>query len=272
MVPPSFNTYVPGDSSVHHLDARSKTIVLLVYSVSLFFIDTWVGMVVAALLFCIAFFASSLSAQRVFSLVIPVYVIVGFTLIFNGFAYIPPEMQSFAPAGTLRVGGDIFLSAGGFERGCFFGIRILLLVWASLILCFTTTSTALTAAFASFMAPLRHFKVPVDDIAMVFSIALRFIPQTAAEYFAIRDAQWSRGASFDEGPLLARVKAHCVILIPLFIDLFRRADSLAMAMDVRCYGLMGKPRTSVRSKRMDGRSGVAMVSISALCILVAVLL
>ncbi len=87
------------------------------------------------------------------------------------------------------------------------------------------------------MGPLRAIKVPVDDIAMVFSIALRFIPLIIAEYEQVKDAQWSRGASFDEGGLMKRLRAHVAILMPLVVGLFRRADRLAMAMEARCYGM-----------------------------------
>ncbi|WP_251212251.1 energy-coupling factor transporter transmembrane component T family protein [Adlercreutzia murintestinalis] len=241
---------------MHHLDARSKIILLLVYSISIFFIDSWEGMFAAAALFVGALLLSRLPWGPVFKVALPVYVIAVFTVLANAFLF---KYGSFA------------FRLEGLDRGFFFAVRILLLVWASLILCYTSTSTQLTDALASFMAPLRRWKVPVDDVAMVFSIALRFIPVTADEYLRIRDAQWSRGAPLSDGPILARLRAHTSILIPLFVGLFRRADTLAMAMDARCYGLPGIMRTRLVEHAFGGKEIAITVLGSACCIALAVL-
>ena len=153
----------------------------------------------------------------------PAYVLVAVTVAFNAFSYGPDAGMAF--------------SAAGLSRGCLIGVRICLLVWASLIVCYATTSTQLVAAFLWFLRPLRAVRVPVDDVAMTLSIALRFIPLIAVEYDQIRDAQWARGAAFDEGGPVRRIRAHVAILLPLIVGLFRRADRLAEAMDARCHGL-----------------------------------
>ncbi len=228
-----FSIYIPEDSPVHRADARAKVILLLIYSVGIFFVDAWWGMLVAAALLGAAFVASRLPWRAVFLTVMPVYLLAAITVVFNMFPY---------------ADGTVGLSVDGLVRGCFFALRICLLVWASMIVCYATTSTQLVDAFVWFMQPLRALRVPVDDIAMVFSIALRFIPLIVAEYEQVKEAQWSRGATFDEGSLFARIKAHAAILMPLVVGLFRRADRLAMAMDARCYGMENK-----RSGCYDGR-------------------
>lgn len=207
------------------------------------------------LIFGGALAASHLPLRNIFGIAIPVYVIAAFTIVANAFFY---SYGSFA------------FQTEGLERGLFFALRILLLVWASLIVCLTSTSTQLTDALASFLHPLRRWRIPVDDVAMVFSIALRFIPVTAEEYMRIRDAQWSRGASFTDGSVLARAKAHISILIPLFVGLFRRADDLAMAMDARCYGLPGVDRTRLYDDRFSVKDAVVTVSGSLFFIAIAV--
>lgn len=242
---------------MHRLDARSKIIMLLVYSVSLFFIDTWAGMGVAFALFMVAFLLSGLPGRALFGMVKPVYVLVAITVVCNAFLF---DYGAFG------------FSSEGFSRGCFYGARILLLVWMCLVVCLTSTSTQLTDALNSFLRPLRALHVPTDDIAMVFSIALRFIPLTAEEFVRVRNAQWSRGAAFDEGGAVARVKAYGAVLVPMFVGLFRRADSLAFALDMRCYGAPGVARTSVSAAPMDARAIAAAVCGCALCVCAAVLL
>lgn len=226
-------------------------------------------MALAACLFAILYLSSRLSLRSVFATVVPIYVIVGITVVLNSFVVTSNLSDAGDP--LYPVIGDLFFTESGCLRGCFFGVRILLLVWMSLVVCYTTTSTAMTAAFASFLSPLRRFGMPVDDIAMVFSIALRFIPETASGFFALKDAQWSRGADFDEGNVIVRVRSHCAILIPLFIELFRKADDLAMAMDARCYGMAGIRRTSLRRARMGAPSVLWMITITIFCIALAIL-
>lgn len=215
--------YIFKVSPVHRADVRAKLVLLLVYSVGILFVDAWWGMAVAAALLLTAFAAARLPARPVFLTPVPVYLLVAVTVTFNAFGYVPDEGMAF--------------SVDGLSRGCLIGVRICLLVWASLIVCYATTSTQLVAAFLWFLRPLRALRVPVDDVAMVLSIALRFIPLVAAEYQQIRDAQWSRGAPLDAGGPVQRIRAQVAIVLPLIVGLFRRADQLAEAMDARCYGL-----------------------------------
>ncbi len=212
---------------------------------------------IAAVALVAVLLASRIPVARVFGIATVVYVLAAFTIVANAFLF---EYGSF----TFTIDGLI--------RGCFFAIRILLLVWASLIVCFTSTSTQLTDALNSFLSPLQKLRVPTDDISMVFSIAIRFIPVTAEEYMRIRDAQWSRGAPLNEGSIIGRIKAHMAILIPMFVGLFRRADRLAMAMDARCYGMPGVKRTQLSETKFSPSDGVLTALGGALLIVMAVFL
>ena len=278
------SSYIPGTSPIHACDARVKIVLLAAYSVTLFLVDTWAGLVLCAALFASAAASSGSPLRRFFALLVPVYVLAAFAVIFNGFAFdvgqaapgaAPPllgqEPGLFGSLPPVALVGSFGLVPAGLARGCFFAVRIVLLVTASLVVTYTTTSTALTDALADFLRPLRRLRVPVDDIAMVFSLALRFIPVTAEEFGRVHDAQQARGASFTEGGLWERLRAWQTVLIPLFVGLFRRADALAAAMDARCYGAQPH-RTSLHDRRLAGRSLAVLAAGLALCIAVAVLL
>lgn len=237
------------------IDVRVKIAILAFYSVCIFFADTWAGMLAFFLLagaLCVIFRPPVVKMLKLGTIV---YVIAAFTVFFNMFAI---TSEGFA------------FSLDGLIRGAFYAARIILLVMTSLVVCMTCDALSITSAVRSYLSPLYAFKVPVDDIAAILSIALRFIPLTAKEYFSIKEAQWSRGANFDEGPILGIVKAHCSILIPLFINMFRKADSLAMSMDARGYGISSIRRVDINSKRLDIASLGIGVLICCACVLTAV--
>lgn len=278
------SSYIPGSSPIHACDARVKIVLLVAYSVTLFLVHTWVGLGLCALAFAVAAAVSGIAPRRFFGLLAPVYVIAAFTVVFNGFsldvwqaaASGTPGGLGEVPAGVLAsvppvpLIGSFGLVPAGLARGCFFAVRIVLLVVASLVVTYTTTSTQMTDALAAFLRPLRRLHVPVDDVAMVFSLALRFIPVTAEEFGRVHDAQWARGAAFAEGSLWERLRAWQTVLIPLFVGLFRRADSLAIAMDSRCYGAPDTLRTSLAATRFTLRDlailAVALIGCAALAV------
>ncbi len=264
-----------GTSPVHRLDARVKIILLAVYSVCLFFVDTWVGLVCMAVLFACALIAAQIPPLRIFGLVTPVYVLAAIAVLFNMFVFATPEVidqGAGIASGIYPLIGTFSFTVSGFFRGLFFAVRILLLVFASLIVTFTSTSTELTDALNRFLHPLQKIGVPSDDIAMVFAITLRFIPVTAEEFGRIRDAQWSRGSKFGEGSIIARLSVWQTVLIPLFVGLFRRADTLAQAMDARCYGIPGVNRTSLARRKMGATSTVVLIVGCVLFIALAIVL
>ncbi len=281
----NINAYIPGSTPVHTCDARTKIVLLIAYAITLFLVFTWVGLGLCALAFVIVAILSRVSARRYFGLLLPVYVIVAFTILFNSFTFDVNQVSSVVYTGWGNVSTGIFDSMSpialigsfgfvpaGCARGCFFAIRIILLVVASLVVTYTTTSTELTNALGYFLKPLRHLHVPVDDIATVFSLALRFIPVTADEIGRVHDAQMARGASFGNGSLWKRIIAWRTVFIPLFVGLFRRADALAIAMDARCYGIAGVCRTSLHVRRFPPASIATLCVGIALCVLLAWLL
>ncbi len=229
------SVYIPGDSAVHACDARAKTLLLAVFSAAVFWVDTWMGMAlfIAGLVLLVGM--SRIGFGRVLRMGIPVYFLAVFTVLFA----------------AINESVGVWL-------GCLYGARMIVLVWASLIVTFTTTSTQLAAALGWFVRPLGRLRVPVDDIAMVFSLAIRFIPLTALELGMVRDAQLSRGAAFETGSLPKRLKAWGTVFIPLFVQLFRRADRLSVAMDARCYGLSGARRGQLNALVWRAGSLVAL--------------
>ncbi|MEG0665769.1 energy-coupling factor transporter transmembrane component T family protein [Gordonibacter sp.] len=276
------SSYIPGSSFVHTCDARVKIVLLAAFSATLFFVDTWVGLGLCAAVFAAVVVASGIRISRFFGMLVPVYVIAAFAVLFNGFSFDVSQVSGpvsslgdvsagvFAAWVPVPLVGSFGFVPAGFARGCFFAARIVLLVVGSLVVTYTTTSTQLTDALASFLRPLRRLRVPVDDIAMVFSLALRFIPVTAEEFGRVHDAQWARGAAFSEGGLWRRLRAWQTVLIPLFVGLFRRADVLAVAMDARCYGMSDDKRTSLARTRFSAKSAVAMVVGLVICIVLSV--
>jgi len=238
--PVPFGQFVPGDSVVHRLDARVKLALVIAYTVVLFSSRGFAGLGVAAVAAVGAVVAARLPWRLALRGLRPVLWLLLFTLIANSLRWQPVVTP-------LRL-GPIGVSGQGMLTGLFFAARIVLLVVGTSVLTLTTSPVALTDALSSVMAPLRHLRVPVDDAAMMFSIALRFVPTTAEEAEKIIVAQTARGAAFDEGGLVKRTRAWIPVLVPLFVNLFRRADDLAIAMESRCYTGVG--RTRLRELRM----------------------
>lgn len=266
----NLNTYISGSTCVHAFDARAKIVLLVTYSVTLFLVETWWALGVCALLFVLLLALAKIGPGRVLGLSIPILVIALVAIAANSFSFDASAAQGTGSSGGVSAGlladvlpvvlaGSFGFVPAGFARGCFYAVRIVLLVAASLAVSLTTSSTSLTEAFSSFLSPLRALRVPVDDIASVLSIALRFIPLVAEELGRIHDAQWSRGAKFGEGGLVVRLRAWTTVLVPLFVAMFRRADNLAIAMDARCYGCPGVRRTSLSRRKLSAKNAFAML-------------
>ena len=287
----NLNTYIAKNSPIHALDARVKLVLLAAYSVLLFLIDTWAGMALCALAFAFVLIASKITARSVFKIVIPIYVLVALTLIFNSFvldvnqtsnfvrdvpALFPNAAKTTSTTGfisslpSVAIIGNFGFVPAGFVRGCFFALRILLLVFASLIISFTSTSTELVAALTSFLQPLRRLRVPVDDIATIFSLTLRFIPVTAQEFFRVKDAQEARCAPFSQGSAFKRLRSYTSVFVPLFVGMFRRAESLSCAMDARCYGVCDTQKTSLCALKLTSRALVILIVGLVFCTALAI--
>ena len=233
-IPVPFGQFVPGDSVVHALDARAKLGVTAALTVTLFVVGGWTGLVAVGVVVGLLLTASRVPFGIALCGTKTVMWLMLFTVLANALRWNPAEA-------LLRV-GPVAVVGPGLLRGLFFGFRILLLVMTTSLVTLTTSPVALTDALSSIMRPLRVVRVPVDDVATMLSIALRFVPTTAEEAERIVVAQSARGARFDEGGLLARARAWVPVLVPLFVKLFRRADSLALAMESRCYSGSGRTR------------------------------
>ncbi|MBQ9020659.1 MAG: energy-coupling factor transporter transmembrane protein EcfT [Eggerthellaceae bacterium] len=246
-MPVNIATYNPKQTPIHSVDARVKIILVLMFSIVLFCVHSWwaIGLLACIALLCA--FLARLEVGATLRSMLPVVLILAVTLIANSFvldvrSYDPTNLPSYVSTGVFAqlpaiplIGAFGFVPAG-FIRGCFFVLRIVLLLVASLVLTTTTTSNELTSALRSFMRPLERLGFPTHDVATVVSIALRFIPVSIDEFHRIREAQTARGASFDTGGIIGRLRAWTTVLIPLLVGLYRRADNLALAMDARCYG------------------------------------
>ena len=207
-------TYRPGSSPVHRCDARVKLVVLLAFSIGIFFVQSWWVMALFALAVVVAMAISRIAIPDVNRLLVPVYVLAAFSVLFNAIAH--PGLE-------------------GLSLGLLFGVRMVVLVAASFVVCLTTGSAQLLEAFGWFIGPLRRFGVPVDDIAFTLALSVRFIPVIEQQFSRIRTAQIARGAEAT-GSFTRKLKVWGSAFSALFIGLFRQADSLASAMDARCYG------------------------------------
>lgn len=226
--------YIPGDSLLHKADPRTKIILTFVMMIFIFMINTYWGYLLLALFTALTVVSSNIPVKFVLRGLKPILFIVIFAGIIN----------MFTISGTPIYQLGIFkITYEGIDVAIKMAIRLFLLIIIASLLTYTTTPIALTDAIEKLMGPLRRIKVPVHEIAMMMTIALRFIPTLLEETDKIIKAQSSRGADFDSGNLVERAKSFIPVLIPLFISAFRRADELATAMEARCYrGSEGRTR------------------------------
>ena len=227
--------YYPVDSPVHRLDPRVKLAGTFLFIISIFFVNNAVGFLLA-----LAMFAAVVKLSRIpFSYMVrglkTIVILLVFSVVMNLF---------LIKDGTVLVRFWIItITDRGVKNAFFLGLRLILLVLGSSLMTLTTTPLSLTDGMEKAMRPLKKIHVPVHEISMMMSIALRFIPILLEETDKIMKAQQARGADFETGNLIERAKAMVPILVPLFISAFRRADDLATAMESRCYrGDSGRTR------------------------------
>ena len=240
--------FFPGNSPIHKMDPRAKLVMLMVYIVALFVAVNWISYAVmfAFLAGCIAI--SKIPVKNLLRGMKPMLMILAFTAILNIF---------FTEGETVLVEfWRISITLEGLIRAFFMMIRILMLITGTFLLTYTTSPIALTDGLDSLLNPLKVIKVPVHELSMMMCIALRFIPTLIEETDKIMSAQKARGADFETGSLMQRVKALVPILVPLFISAFRRADELATAMECRCYH-GGEGRTKMKLLRYNRRDYLA---------------
>ena len=244
----TFGQYYPAKSFVHKLDPRLKLLFLIAYIVMLFVANSFYGLALCAIILIIATIASRVPVGSVLRSVKGVIFILAFTSILNIFFH-----------GGTRLLWEwkfIHIYLEGIIFAVFLTLRLFFLVMGSALLTLTTAPVSLTSGFESLLFPLTLIKFPVHVLALIMSIALRFIPTLIDETNRIISAQKARGAAFDTGGLVKRAKAMIPVLIPLLISAFRRAYELGDAMDVRCYS-SGNKRTKYKKLRFTWRDLVA---------------
>ena len=229
--------YFPGNSAAHKLDPRTKLILTVLYIVGLFSAKSFAsyGLMLALLILCVK--VSGVKPTALFRGLKPILIIICFTAVLNLF---------YTPGEELVHFWIFTITKEGIFTAFFMVLRIAMLIMGTFLLTYTTSPIALTDGMESLLGPLKKIKVPVHELAMMMSIALRFIPTLIEETDKIMSAQKARGADFENGSLIDRAKALVPILVPLFISAFRRADELAVAMECRCYnGGEGKTKLHV---------------------------
>lgn len=247
--------YFPGDTVVHRLDPRTKLILTIVYIVALFMAKPWLGyvLVLAALLSVAAI--GRIPPRAMLRGMKPLVLIIVFTGVLNLFFTAADDY--ILQWRFIRITGT------GLRNAIAMVLRVLLLVSGTFLLTYTTSPLAITDGMERLLTPLKKLRVPVYELSLMMSIALRFIPTLIEETDRIMSAQKARGADMETGSLIQRAKALLPLLIPLFVSAFRRADELATAMECRCYN-GGEGRTRMKTLRMEGRDLAAFLLGAAL--------
>ena len=249
--------YYPSGSIIHKLDPRTKIVSTLVYIVLLFLVKTFVGFALAILFLGIVVKLSKVPLKFILRGLKAIIFLLLFTVILN----------MLMTKGEVWVRFWIFtITKEGVYQALFIGLRLILLIIGSSLMTLTTTPIELTDGIERLLRPLKKIHVPVHDIAMMMSIALRFIPILLEETDKIMKAQMARGADFESGRLIQRAKAMIPILVPLFLSAFRRAGELATAMEARCYrGDTG--RTRMKELKYQRRDIIAYLILLAFAVI-----
>lgn len=241
--------YFPGNSLIHRLDPRFKIVITLVYILMLFTGSSVICLAVGALYTIMAVLLSKISLKMFVKSIRPLMPFLLLTAVLN--VLFISDGEVYFKWHFIKITSD------GVSMSVFMIIRIVLLIMGSSLLTYTTSPITLTDAIERLLSPLKKIKLPVHELAMMMSIALRFIPTLIEETDKIMSAQKARGAEIDTGSLVVRAKNMVAILVPLFISAFRRADELATAMECRCYS-GGNGRTRLRQLKSAGRDYIAI--------------
>ena len=240
--------FFPGDTIAHRLDPRTKLILVVLYIVSLFQATGWIGYGVITLITALCLKSSHVSWKNIFKGLKPMLFIIVLTAVLN----------IFYTTGTPVIEG-LPITWEGIERAIQMILRICLLITGTFLLTYTTSPIALTDGLEKLMNPLKKLRLPVHEMTIMMSMALRFIPTLIEETDKIMSAQKARGADFETGSLMDRAKAMLPILVPLFVSAFRRADELAVAMESRCYH-GGEGRTRMKQLKFAPRDFMALAA------------
>ena len=247
--------YFPGDTLAHRLDPRTKLLATVLYIVAIFLARGAAAYAVLFLTLAFSVRITKVGAKTLFRGLKPVLFIIAFTAVLNLF---------YTPGTPIAQFWIFRITYEGVRTAIAMMLRISLLIMGTFLLTYTTSPIRLTDGLESLLGPLKKIGVPVHELAMMMSIALRFIPTLIEETDKIMSAQRSRGADFESGNLLQRAKALIPLLVPLFVSAFRRADELATAMECRCYH-GGEGRTKLHVLRYETRDYLTLAFYAALC-------
>lgn len=250
--------YYPGDSPIHRLDPRIKIIATVLYIIELFIVNSFIGFGICAGVLFVTVAISKVPISYIMRGLKPILLILLFTFFLNIFMV---DGRVLWRIGFLKV------TDNGLYTAVFMSIRLLLLIIGSSLLTLATTPISLTDGIERLLTPLQKIGVPTHEIAMMMSIALRFIPTLLEETDKIMKAQQARGADFESGNIFKRAKSLIPILVPLFVSAFRIAQDLAMAMEARCYR-GGKGRTRLHEMKFKAKDIWALIALNAFLVFI----
>ena len=243
--------YLPGNSVIHRLDPRVKIVGTFAFIINLFIINNFIGYIPIFIFMAAVLIISKIPFKYVVNGLKPIMVIIIITAIINVF---------FTTGKVIYTLGPLSITEEGLRLAGFMIIRLIFLIIGTSVLTLTTSPIALTDGIENLLTPLKKIGVPAHELAMMMTIALRFIPTLLDETDKIMKAQTARGADFESGNIMKRAKSLVPLLVPLFISSFRRADELAMAMEARCYR-GGEGRTRMKQLKIEKVDIIAIVFI-----------
>ena len=261
----SLGQYIPGHSIIHRMDPRLKLVLTLVYIIMLFIAKGPIAYALVLAALSLTILLSRIGLRFVLRSIKPLLFIILFTAILNMF---------YVEGRVIWSWGFLRLTAEGIETAIYMALRIAMLIAGTFVLLnYTTSPIMLTDGIEQLFSPLKKLHVPVHELAMMMTIALRFIPTLIEETDKIISAQKARGADFESGNIISRAKALVPILVPLFISAFRRADDLAIAMECRCYrGSEGRTRLHTLKMQKSDYQCMAVAILFSAAIITATIL
>ena len=252
--------YLPYDTFIHRLDPRVKIIGVFAIIISIFFVDDFISFLPFIIIVFASLIIAKIPIKNIFRSLKPLFFIILITAIINLFT---------APGNVVFSIGRFTITDEGIYRTIFTVLRLLLIIITTSILTYTTSPMELTYGLEKLFTPLKKVGFPASELAMMISISLRFIPTLFDEANKIRLAQMARGADFESGNLINRAVAMVPLLVPLFINSFKRSDELATAMEARMYRI-GEERTKLNEIFMDKSDYITLFALLIFCIFIIV--
>lgn len=256
----SIGQYLPFNTFIHRLDPRVKIIGVFAYIITIFFVDDFITFIPFVLLVFAMLHIAKIPTKSVFKSLRPLLFIIIITAIINLFT---------TPGNTILSIGSLSISDEGLYKTLFTVIRLVLIIVSTSVLTYTTSPMELTDGLEKIFSPLKKFGFPASELAMMISISLRFIPTLFDEANKIKMAQMARGADFESGNIFNRAAAMVPLLVPLFINSFKRSDELATAMEARLYRI-GEERTKLNEIFMEKKDYLTLFIFLGFCVLVII--